>query len=175
MSLPIPSRGSSWLVCETTGRWAAALRLAIARREQDTSPKLPARHVRELRSLSELEAVLQQGSSPHAFVEVRRENLGAVLDLLSSHRHEGVQFIGLLDDSVGHDSSNNSSIAGDQAPIIDVLFEAGAIDVIRTPRQIGRLLVATSYQYRGRSCLGDAAREYSITELAWNALPWQDA
>jgi hypothetical protein len=174
MSAPLPPRGSWWLVCETTGRWAAALRLAITRKVHEVSPKLSPRHVREFRVLAELEAVLQQGSFSHAFVEVRRENLGAVLDLLSSQRHKDMPLVALLDESVGHDLNSNSSTAGNQAPIIDALFEAGATDVIKTPRQIGRFLAAAAHQYRASSCLGDKAREYSITELAWNALPWQD-
>ena len=106
--------GPEWIVCESTSRWAAALRLATER-----DPRCRAGRVRlyETRQLPELTQRLTQQPHGFAVVEVREDSVGEVLGWLSwaTGRFGGARCVALLD----------RSLASGESDIVDALLEAG--------------------------------------------------
>src|SRR4051794_106035 len=88
-----------WIVCEQTGRWAAAIRLAFSRLgEAKVAPRLY-----ETRTLEELRAEVKGRRANVALVEVRRDNLPQVIDLISSEAcSRASHIVALMDYSVWH-------------------------------------------------------------------------
>ena len=85
-----------WIVCEKSGRWAAALRVTSRREKAITL--VP--RILEVRNLAELDAAMHNQKEPLGFVEVRPDNLGTVLELLTNGPHQNVQYVVLLDDAL---------------------------------------------------------------------------
>src|SRR4051812_33451844 len=86
----------TWVVCEQSGRWAAALRLAIAR----LSRVQFVLRLHEVRSLAELLAFSSDHRDDLSLIEVGRQNLAEVLELLA--KDESVRpkrYVALLDHS----------------------------------------------------------------------------
>jgi hypothetical protein len=149
-----------WIVCEKSGRWAAALRIAL---DQETSIVHGPR-ILEVRSLAELDAAMNKRSARLGFVEVRPDNLGAVLEILTNGPHQNVRYVALLDDA----------LAGHQL-VADVLWEAGAAEVIDSPRRMRPVLKFAELTAAVHTILPARTNELeSIAERAWAALPWQD-
>jgi hypothetical protein len=149
-----------WIVCEKSGRWAAALRVALGR---DRAISLAPR-ILEVRNLAEFDAAMHNQKAPLGFVEVRPDNLGAVLELLTNSSLQNVRYVVLLDDALtGH-------------PLVaDVLWEAGAAEVIDSPRRMHPALKFAERTAAVQTTLSAHTNELeSIAERAWAALPWQD-
>ncbi len=170
----------SWVVCEASGRWAAALRLAISRRRADQqlvladATNVPAT-VRDVRSISELVATLRQHNDAFPLVEVNRQNLAEVLEIPSTLRIIDVPPAALLDDSLCKCSSGRNRVATDHDLIVAALQEAGFVDVLESPRQIGGLIELAARYAATQPDTNGSADLSTVAEFAWAALPWQDA
>ncbi len=217
MSIQCGDRYIFWFVCERTGRWAAALRVAIARHHSSDRSWIPLARIKEVRTLTQLmgslllsrklpvgdlseaddvlnsraESASETPPTPRrpgfllsnslpkdhpaiVLVEVGEENLADVLEFFSTQRDQNLRFVALMDDSLGKSAGNTKSIVYDRDFICDALCEAGAADILQTPRQIARLLPLAVRLAQANSCFGKPARDDSIAEMAKLALPWQD-
>jgi hypothetical protein len=167
MSIP-----QHWIVCERSGRWTAALRIAFSRlAEAQTIPRLY-----EVRTLGELLTHLDEHGCDLALIEVGMENLAEVLQLLMRSGARLAQCVALLEDS--HDQRRQSAAAShepDTQPIADLLWEAGAAEVVESPRQLRGLLALHNRLAAARGpIMGGVAERQSFAEWAWSTLPWQD-
>jgi hypothetical protein len=127
--------------------------------------------------LCDLETRLAFHPSSIGLFEVTQENLNNVLTWLAdAHRrgHQRVQ-IALLDLERASESHAGESTIDARQLMVDALREAGATDVIESPRQSHVILdLARRHARRTESSsLNDAANQ-SIADLAWSSLPWQD-
>jgi hypothetical protein len=155
----------TWVVCEQSGRWASALRFVIARRPSERlAPRLY-----EVRGLPELLSLLKERSIELALVEVGRANLADVLELLAGGRlTRASRNVALLDRTI---CENN---AAERRAVSDALWEAGAVDVIESPRSIGRLFALGERIAAVSSPTGRGAdNRQPVAEWAWSLLPWQ--
>lgn len=163
-----------WVVCEESGRWTAALRMAFARLpEVRSAPRLY-----EVRSLGELSTYSDENRCDLTLIEVGRENLTETIQLLIRRGSRLSQFVGLLKESVPQQRHAAAPIHGEPGsqPIADLLWEAGAADVLESPRQLQGLLSLHSRLDAARSpILGSFAERQSFPDWAWSTLPWQDA
>ena len=122
----------------------------------------------EVRRLSELSARLDERPHSLALVEVVQSNLADVLPLMASAErlHPNMRFAALVDRELPQ--------VVDVKQLADVLREAGAQEVLISPRQlegilaIGRLFAQS--RPLGRS---DSAPDESIVARVWDSLPWQ--
>ncbi|MGE3640208.1 MAG: hypothetical protein AB7G28_16765 [Pirellulales bacterium] len=146
-----------WIVCERTTRWASALRRALAAAAGDEPVRL-----RELRSMTELDAELV--ARPHAFaaIEIHRGNFGALVAWLSEarERHAGATRAVLVD----------RSMARDIDPIVAVLLEASAQAVATSPRKLESLVAMSQ---RGSKISANMPTGDSFVDEVWTSLPWQ--
>jgi hypothetical protein len=162
----------SWIVCERSDRWAAAIRAAFLR---TPGSKIPPR-LYEIRNLNELKAAWNDHPHSITFVEVGPDNLPQVVDLLSgaSCRCES-RIVALVDYSLWKDAESTFGKSDNGiGRIADMLREAGATDVLESPRRLQGLL-----QLRERLIspytASPAMDHSSIHEWAHSLLPWQDA
>src|SRR4051794_37617647 len=112
-----------WVVCEQSGRWTAALRVAFSRWPNvQTAPR-----VYEARTLGELSAHLDEHDCDLALVEVGRHNLTDVLQLSAHRGPHAPRLVALLGD-VGPQRHAATAITGDPSTqvVADLLWEAGA-------------------------------------------------
>ena len=168
-----------WIVCESAGRWSAALRVAIARQATKLGELAGSPQIDVVRTLAELDAAMREQSPALALVEVRSDNLAAVLELLAKSWRRNVRLAALLDSELGLQPSAGSSQSPDRPFAADALLEAGALAVIDSPRQISMLLnLAECQSLAGGRKVESADSDDSlaaIVDRAWAALPWQDA
>jgi hypothetical protein len=156
-----------WIIWEKSGRWAAALRTATAHLSAERLKASVPRRIREVRSLDEFQSALDDGRFQLGLVEVRLENLAAILGLLSSRSRSRGPIAALLDETL-RGTANQLSV--------DVLREAGALTVVNSPRRISALLALTQGLAATPSSVSAAADEQpSFADWARSALPWQDA
>lgn len=152
-----------WVVCETSGRWTAALRIALARRAArlNFTPRIV-----EVRSLAELAVQVRERADFLGLVEVRRENFSAVLEFLANAASRRHRFTVLLD---------NTQLQ-QQRLAADALWEAGAIEVIGSPRNLHIILsLAEAHAAHCSKRIAPSLEVQTLAERAWAALPWQDA
>ena len=155
MSVP-----QKWIVCEQSGRWAAAMRVACAR-----LPKAhPMPRLYEVRTLRELSTLPDEHGRDLALIEVGPGNLTEVLQLLVRCRSQLSQFVALLGNPA------------DQAqPIAELLWEVGALEVVESPRQLGGLIALQNRLAAARGpSVGGVDERQSFADWAWSTLPWQD-
>jgi pyruvate-formate lyase len=163
-----------WIVCEQSSRWAAAFRTAFDRSAHRNSSE---HRLQELRRLAELSKALAERPTALAAIEVRRANFGDVLTWLVTNQQRAAlsRCVALVDRSLEQDHSDCTTKEQTQFhEIIDALCEAGAVDVVVSPRRLGPLIELTR-RYAAR-----AAREpvpdnmaNSMTARVWASLPWQ--
>jgi hypothetical protein len=150
-----------WIICEQSSRWASALRMALAYHPGHLTCSTTLDEVRSLTELTDLVC-----EHPHSLVllEVTPKNLEAALSWLtenSSRRHR-VATVALLNDC---------------AAATDVLREAGAIDLIHSPRQMTTIL-ALGKRHASQHAVSASHHRHapeSFENWAWSLLPWQDA
>lgn len=164
-----------WMVCEMSGRWATALRIALARSgwPQTSVPRLL-----EVRQLAELTEKLDQRPHDMALVEVRRENAMEVLLWLAKARREYWQarFIAVVDRGIWQ-STDASTATWRRArqPLIDALLEAGAVDVVTSPRHLDAVLaIGQRHAALDTERLHGQAARMSVADWISASLPWQD-
>jgi hypothetical protein len=167
------SATQNWIVCEQTGRWAAALRVAFARSSRARS----APRLYELRSLVDLAAPMQEHLDSVWLVEVRQANLAEVLELLAHGASvRPCWCAALLDDSLWQEDQVVSASSGRKQEIIDVFWEAGMVEVVESPRQLSGLLAL--HERLAAACCPTIARpaeSQAVADWAWSSLPWQDS
>lgn len=153
-----------WIVCERSGRWAAALRTALARRSpRDAAPQ----SLDEVRNLADLTTRLHEFPTSLALLEVTLKNLDATLAWLSetSRRSPHMRAAALLD----HGFSDNLPV------VATALREAGAAEVILSPRQLQPVLsLGRHFTSKTRDAALPLTADQSIEKWAWGLLPWQD-
>jgi hypothetical protein len=162
-----------WIVCEESGRWVAALRIAFARlAKTHTAPRLY-----EVRSLGELSPHLDEHECDLTLIEVGRKNLTDVLQLLVRRGSQPGRFAALLDDTIPHrypviatpDKSDTQEFA-------DLLWEVGAAEVVESPRYLRGLLRLHSRLAAAHGPVTDGVGiVQSFGDWAWSTLPWQDS
>jgi hypothetical protein len=156
MSIP-----QKWIVCEQSGRWAAALRVACSR-QIDAQP-MP--RLYEVRTLGQLSTDLDEQGRDLTLIEVGPGNLTEVLQLLVRRGSRLSQFVALLNDP-----------ADQSPPIADLLWEMGALEVVESPRQLVGLLALQNRLRAARRPIGGGVDERrSFADWAWSTLPWQDS
>ncbi|HEX5471639.1 MAG TPA: hypothetical protein VFW73_07115 [Lacipirellulaceae bacterium] len=162
-----------WIVCEQSGRWTAALRIAFAR----TSLANLAPPLYEVRSLAELTARLDEHRDSLGLIEVRQANFAEVLELLvQSVTGRPSWFVALLDDSLWQGDVTDSARIGHKQEVADMLWEAGVVDVVDSPRRLkGLLELPGRVAAARRPMVRPSANSQTFSEWAWSLLPWQDA
>ncbi len=123
----------------------------------------------EVRSLAELMADLREPGNGLGLVEVDRANLAEVLELLGDRRHHfSCRLVALLDQTM-------AETAG-KAQIIDALWQAGAAEVVESPRRLlGLLQLHNRLADEDGKVFSRPAVGQSLADWAWSKLPWQDA
>src|SRR5262245_5819094 len=119
---------TTWLICERTGRWAAALRVELSRTRAHNS----AHQIRETRSLAELEVAIQEQVPSFVLLETWPGNVDQVLSLLAKFASSRTRFAALLE--WGDETTRNCQLT------TDALLEAGAVEVIDASRQLGSVV-----------------------------------
>lgn len=166
-----------WIVCELTRRWAAALRIAIAR-----APRWPRGKPRlvEVRQLALLTERLEARPDGLALVEARRANFAQTLQWLAVTRRwfREAQLVALIDRDLIVRANARASLClpMDRPSAADVLQEAGAHEVVISPRQLHpvfalderRMTIPTAPR-------GAQPSDVPIADWVWASLPWQDA
>ena len=165
-----------WIICERSNRWAAALRLAG---ERDTAAGGVCHRFREVRSLSELPPELARQPASLIALEVSERNLIAVLAWLSAalRRFPQLRCVALLDRSLSSaNQSDRSRDKNSQRDIAVALREAGAWEVVESPRRLEPLL-QFARRHANVAARHDAflAENRPFTERVWATLPWQPA
>ena len=163
-----------WVVCERSGQWAGALRAALGRSgwSQSAVPR-----VFEVRQLGELTAQLDRRPDDLALVEVRRENVSAVLEWLAGagRNYRRARVVALVDRGLWEsEECEPEAWRRDRRQVVDALFEAGAAEVVTSPRQLQGVLRLGRLQASLREAdLRAPTAGESIEERAWASLPWQ--
>ncbi|HMC10943.1 MAG TPA: hypothetical protein VKH44_06620, partial [Pirellulaceae bacterium] len=87
------------------------------------------------------------------------------------------QFVPLLEDTVPHRHSVITTLGEpDLQQVADLLWEAGAAEVVQSPRELCGLLGLHSRlaAARGPLTVGVGVSQ-SLADWAWSTLPWQDS
>jgi hypothetical protein len=162
------------LVCERTGRWAAALRVGVARQIRNSSREA---QIYEARSLDELAERLATRTHSLALLEVHLSTLGKLLPWLADHsrRLPRIRFVALLDDALGIAANREiKQLSGPSQDVVAALLEAGAADFAHSPRRLQHVFALAE---RHAAIVADANRQpkpaQSIADWAWSQLPWQ--
>jgi hypothetical protein len=165
----------SWIILEKSGRWAAALRMALARHPETRGAHTLPKRIYEVRSLVELNAAIREQRPLLVLAEVRLDNLAAILELLAHARQPNVPIVALIDDSLATSSRTERCEMPSALVAAAALREAGALSVLETPRQISSLFDFVERQMaRRESVFSSTTGHKSLTDWAWAALPWQD-
>ena len=162
-----------WIICERTGRWAAALRVGFARRSQTG----PAPRIYESRSLDELAERLTARPRSLTLLEVHASNLAKLLQWLAqnSQQFPRARFVAVLDRmlAVRPDSSSEQSSVESQ-DVVAALLESGAAEIAVSPRRLQHIFVLADRHAASVSSLRrPPAEAQSITDCARSRLPWQ--
>jgi hypothetical protein len=174
-----PSKGKAvtltpqkWVVCEQSGRWTAALRIAFARLPKAQSPP----RLYEVRTLGELSMHLDEQGRDLALIEVGLENLVGVVQLLMRRGPRLAQFVALLEDCIDQ-RHLAATIPGesDVQLIVDLLWEVGVAEVVESPRRLRGLLALHDRLTAARGSIPNMpADRQAFAKWAWSTLPWQD-
>ena len=162
----------SWVVCELTGSWAAALRASFARQlPVQSRPRLS-----ETRTLDGLREQLNDAECQLVLIEFRLDNLSEALQLSARATQRQFRFAALLSAESNHTPADSSSAKPGSSSLANLLWEIGALEVIDSPRQVNRLLPLHSSLLAAASKeAGVAAERPSFADWAWSCIPWQDA
>jgi hypothetical protein len=165
---------AAWIVCESSGRWAAALRLELAHREQLSTTNTS---VLELRSISELNEQLGSWPLSIGLLEVSQKNFAQVLDWLAKAWvvFPRARFAALIDSQSFLQQKHDDAHAGDRQLVMEALSEAGAEEAVTSLRQIRQILDFGSRHFERLAQFADqGAQSMPIADWAWASLPWQD-
>ena len=164
-----------WIVCERTNRWAAALRVAVARQSQPF-PAMP--RLIEVRSLGELSQRLAASPAALACCEVHAGNLADSLRWIGDTRRcfPLARILALVDDSLRACAAANAEVSAvDRNLIVDALCEVGAIDVADSPRYLHHVLAVAKQHAAAPSPRNSYNSDPPLLEWALEQLPWQSS
>jgi hypothetical protein len=167
----VNSTRQTWTICESEGRWAAALRMLFARIERQVSvPRLY-----EVRNFTDLSSQLAEHRPALVLLEVRPANLSEVLNTVARDSRLGRRFVAMLDYSVCDRLPSESGGGVEIQDVADALREAGATEVIASPRQCDKLLAVHRCleTMRASAACGGITRQ-SVEDWARSCLPWQE-
>jgi hypothetical protein len=157
--------GHPWIVCERSSRWVSALRMTLAEPARQPAHSTA---IIEVRGLTELTDCFKEHPTGFVLVEVMPINFEAVLTWLAAaaNRDSRVAVVGLLEFP-----ASQSDLPA------TVLREAGAIDVIHSPRQIRPVLALGERHVSRRRTVTSihCQANQSFENWARSLLPWQDA
>lgn len=163
-----------WIICEQSSRWAAAFRVALQR---DTLADARQSLLIEVRSLGELAEYLGNRPTSLAAIEVRRANFCAILNWLAAEtgKSAATRCIALLDHSqLPNPWDAEARRLNSLDDVGDALREAGAVDVVTSPRQLGQVLeLGRRHAAALPQKLALDHAKNSLVAKAWAALPWQ--
>jgi hypothetical protein len=167
-------RPPEWIVCERTSRWAAALRIAAGNR---AAPTGSAPRLFESRRLADVSARLATRPESLVLIETTADNLADVLSWLADARRRFplACHTALCDPSLFTLPESNAGLDPHTARQLmgEVLAEAGAVEVVFSPRRIeGVLAVARRHASRVEARRA-AAEPTTLAEWAEDALAWQ--
>jgi len=164
-----------WIVCERSRHWSTALSTALGR--ADWTPRSVPR-LFEVRQLSELTTRLDARPDSLAVVEVQRANLSDALVWLAEagRLYPLARFAALAERELcASVESGPASRPGHRQPVIDALREAGAGEVVTSPRQLQGILALGRRHASLRAVRHDSPpADTSIAAWVWQSLPWQD-
>jgi hypothetical protein len=150
-----------WVVCEQSGRWAAALRATFAR----LAKTRPSPRLYEVRSFDELSPYSDASGCDLTLIEIGPANFAETLHWLTQRGSRCDQFVALL---------KTDSRGGD--PIAEMVWEIGAAEVVESPRQLTGLLALYKRLLAARHPIkGSWAERPLFADWAWATLPWQEA
>jgi hypothetical protein len=162
-----------WIVCERRGQWAAAMRMAVARGPAE-APDAPRMY--EVRSLDELNERLAVRPDSLALIELHAGNLPHVLNWASTRRkmHPNGRFIAFMDRALESEDAPGALPVNRRSRLVDMLLEAGAVEIVFSPRQVQRIL-PIAYRHAETWNTRRLARSTheSIEDWAWSLVPWQ--
>jgi hypothetical protein len=163
-----------WIICERTSRWASVMRLTL---ERHAPADGRTEHIYEVRNRHDLAARLAARPDALVAIEVDRANFAEVLTWLAaaSRQFPRTRFMAMLDRSLCEDWETGAGGGRNESRDVEhALVEAGALLVVRSPRQCVEL-VELAHRHAA-ACAADlaAARDdRSPTEQVWALLPWQ--
>lgn len=165
-----------WIVYERSSRWTAALRTTLARQ---SPPDAAATPLDEVRNLADLTARLHEFPSSLVLLEVTLKNLDATLAWLAdaTRRSPQMKVVVLLDHGLSNGTDSARAANRDnQAEVATALREAGAAEVVLSPRQLQPVLsLGRHFASKTRGVAHPLTAAQSIEKWAWSLLPWQDA
>jgi len=125
--------------------------------------------------LAELLSFLNDHTSDLVLIEAGQANLAEVLDYFAKTGATRLsRNVALLDESVDERiSAVASSHFEKQRAVVDALWEAGAADVIESPRSVHRLLELGNRIAEASALTGRVSESEPIAEWAMSLLPWQ--
>ena len=95
-----------------------------------------------------------------------KADAGQITDALKLAGARGVIFP--FHEPDGYSEANTQTLA-------DLLWEAGAVEIVESPRQMGLLLALRDRMVAGHdSRVGEFVEPRSFAEWAWSTLPWQE-
>ena len=154
-----------WIVCESTPRWAPALRQALARDQRyvDVNPRLV-----EVRRLEDAWARLAAQPGGLLWIESSTENLPAVLEGLPAvlERYPSARAMAMCDRLL-----ENSGV---DCQVEAALWEAGFVAWTTSPRRLEDVLqIARRHSVLVAQYQAARRRPQSPTDEVWASLPWQ--
>jgi hypothetical protein len=165
---------SEWIVCERSGRWAAALRVQVMRSAKFARRK---QRIYEVRSFDELAERLALRPHSLALVEGTAKNLGRLLRWLTDNARLFPQacFVVVLDQALGVPANSNRKLSPDESYGVEgAMLEAGAAEVAFSPRHLQHIFVLAA---KHATVVAEAERPSrdarSIADWAWSLVPWQ--
>jgi hypothetical protein len=163
-----------WIICERTGRWAAALRVGAARRSPTT---VSAPRIHETRSLNELAERLYARPLSLTLLEVQTSNVGKLLHWLArnSPRFPRARFVALLDRMLTERTdSGGEQLSVESHDVVAALLESGAAEIADSPRRLRHILAfAEKHAASVRNLPRRSSEPQSIADWARSQLPWQ--
>jgi hypothetical protein len=164
----------SWIICEPSGRWAAALRAHLARRAAAFPAKLSPR-IHEVRHFEDFKTSTTERRFTLGLLEVQRDNLSLALHFLSDNHRSELPIVALLDESLQDDARRELKPRNSFQLAADALCEASALATVSSPRRISELFgLAQSLAVAQMRSSAGANTHPSFAEWAQAALPWQD-
>jgi hypothetical protein len=165
-----------WIVCERGNRWAAGLRVAVARQ---FPIGLQAPRLCEVRRLAELTERLDTRPNGFGLVEVHPSNFAAVLAWLSEaacHYPDGC-CAALVDVPSVESGEYEPWLDRDERnEVTSALLEAGAVAVTDSPRHLQHVLTIGQQHCEHVAALtSSTATSPGLEEWARGLVPWQDA
>jgi hypothetical protein len=163
-----------WIICERTGRWAAALRTGAARRSSLTG-SVP--RIYETRTLDELAEQLAARPLSLALMEAHASNVGKLLQWLghNSQRFPHAHFVAFLDRMLTARSDFDvGQPCGEAEDVVAPLLEAGAAEIAVSPRRLQHIFALADKHAASVRSLSRRSFESQLTaDWARSQLPWQ--